>query len=94
MIFNTELLIESEEWTGSMDSGGLIYISHHEATYQFLVAVENSLRRYLKTSTAHRMDHEFQMSLTKKVVADEDVQFNWTIASAAVEEGVMERLNN
>ncbi len=90
MFFNTEVPMESEEWTGSVDRGGLIYIS--EATYQLLVAVENSLRRYLKTSTAHLMDHEFQISLTKKVVADEDVQFNWTIASAAVEEDVMERL--
>lgn len=87
---STELPKESEEWTGSVDRGGLIYIS--EATYQFLVAVEYSLRRYLKTSTAHLMDHEFRITLTKKVIADNDVQFNWTIASAAVEEDVMERL--
>lgn len=85
-----ELPTESEEWTGSVDRGGLIYIS--EATYQFLVALEYSLRRYLKIGTAHLMDHEFRSTLTKKVLTDDDVQFNWTIASAAVEEDVMERL--
>ena len=41
-----KLPTESEEWIGSMDRGGLTYIS--EVTYQFLVAVEYSLRRYLK----------------------------------------------
>ena len=87
---STELPTESEEWTGSVDRGGLIYIS--EATYQFLVAVEYSLRRYLKINTAHLMSHEFRKTLTEKVTADDDVQFNWTIASAAVEEDVMERL--
>ena len=39
------------------------------------------------------MDHEFRSTLTKKVLTDDDVQFNWTIASAVVEENVMERHN-
>ena len=64
-----ELPTESEEWTGSVDRGGLPQIG-----------------------TAHLMDHEFRYTLTKKVLTDDDVQFNWTIASAAVEEDVIERL--
>ena len=38
------------------------------------------------------MDHEFRKILIEKVTANDDVQFNWTIASAAAEEDVMERL--
>lgn len=87
---DSELPSESEEWTGSVDRGGLTYIS--DATHQFLSAVEYSLRRYLCTSTAHLMNDEFRSTLTKSVVDDDDVCFHWSIASAGVEEDVVERL--
>ena len=48
----------------------------HEATYQFVIAIEISLRRYLKTSIAHLMNDDFWTTLTKKIIADDDVQFN------------------
>ena len=57
-----------------------------------MVAVEHSLRRYLKTSTAHLVGDEFRAILTKNVADDDDVQFYWTIASASVEEDIVERL--
>lgn len=87
---DNELPSESEEWTGSVDRGGLTYIS--DATHQFLSAVEYSLRRYLSTSTAHLMNDEFRSTLTKNVVDDDDVSFHWSIASASVEDDVVERL--
>ena len=38
------------------------------------------------------MNDEFRSTLTKSVVDDDDVCFHWSIASAGVEEDVVERL--
>lgn len=49
---------KSEEWTGSVDRGGLVYVNN--ATHQFLSALEYSLRKYLTVSNAHSMDEDFR----------------------------------
>ena len=60
-----ELPTESEEWNGSVDRGATWIDLHNlisEATFQFLVVLKYSLRRYLKISTAYLMDHKFQIT--------------------------------
>ena len=81
---------ESEEWTGSVDRGGLVYINN--ATHQFLSALEYSLRKYLTVSNAHSMDDNFRTTLVDKISHDDDVTFHWMIASANIEEDIVDLL--
>ena len=52
-----ELPTETEEWTGSVDSGGLWYVTN--AAHQFLCLTEYSLRQYLHVTNAHLMANSF-----------------------------------
>ena len=76
-----ELPTATEEWTGSVDRGGLWYVTY--AAHQFFCSTEYSLRQYLHVTNAHLMDNTFRSKLTKMVTEDDDVQFSWTIAAAA-----------
>ena len=75
---------ESEEWTGSIDRGGLIYTT--SATHQLLSAIEYTLRKYLNTGNAHLMDNKFRSTLTTTILEDDDVQFHFVIATASIDE--------
>ena len=81
---------KSEEWTGSVDRGGLVYVN--TATHQFLSALEYSLRKHLTISNAHNMDNNFRAALVENISHDDDVTFHWIIASANVEEDVVNSL--
>lgn len=83
---------ESEEWTAIVDRGGLVYITDH--TYKFFCSIEYSLRKYLKVSTAHKLDENFKSKVTKLIIDDDDVQFYWVVAATEIDEETSERLLN
>ena len=84
-----ELPTETEEWTGSVDRGGLWYVT--DAARQFFCSIEYSLRQYLHVTNAHLMDNTFRSKLTKMVTEDDDIQFSWTIAASSMEEDIGDR---
>ena len=82
----------SEEWTGSMDRGGLLYINNQ--TYQFICAVEYVVRREMTVKKAHEMDEEFKTRVKKAIEDDDDVQFTWMLAAIEMSDTVAERIFN
>ena len=69
----------AEEWTDLIDRGGLYHVK--ETTFQFFVALEDEVRKYLgKLTSPHavRVKDEFISNLC----SCEDVQFYWCITAA------------
>ena len=77
---------ESEEWTASVDRGGLAYINN--TAHQFLCAVEYSMRRHMHTDNMREMNDTFRQELSTEIKEDDDVQFHWIMLSSSMEEGV------
>lgn len=81
---------KSEEWVGTIDRGGLTYITN--ATFQCLCAIEYALRRYMNIKHAHKFDEQMKDKLMKNIGDDEDVQFHWTIVSVEMDDAVSDTL--
>ncbi len=81
---------ESEEWIGIIDRGGLIYINN--ATYNLLCSMEYALRRELNIHNAHKMDDSNRAKLKELVESDDEVQFNWTMASVDMDDDIAENI--
>ena len=82
----TEVAEESEEWTASVDRGGLAYINN--TAHQFLCAVEYSMRRHMHTDNMREMNDTFRQELSTEIKEDDDVQFHWIMLSSSMEEEV------
>lgn len=81
---------KSEEWVGTIDRGGLAYITN--AAFQCLCAIEYALRRYMNIKHAHKFDEQMKDKLMKNTGDDEDVQFHWTIVSVEMDDAVSDTL--
>ena len=79
---------ESREWVGSVDRGGLIYISDPAFA---LCSIEYALRRELNVQAAHTMDDNYRKKMKESIESDEDVQFNWTMVSVEMDDEVSEK---
>ena len=77
-----ECIDESEEWTRSVDRGGLIHVN--DMVYHVFATMELVLREYLNGRRAQDSD-ELQ-EVTKLIVNNENVLFGWSIVSASWEE--------
>lgn len=81
---------ESEEWLGSIDRGGLIYITN--STFQCLCAIEYALRRHMCLKHAHEFNTKNKEKMAKSVENDEDVQFHWTMVSVEMDDDISDKL--
>ena len=82
----TEVAEESEEWTASVDRGGLVYINN--TAHQFLCAMEYSMRRRMHMDNMWEMNNTFRQELSTEIKEDDDVQFHWIMLSSSMEEEV------
>ena len=79
---------ESEEWTGSIDRGGLTYIT--TSMFQYLCAIEHVLRsNFMNMKHAHEFDC-CKERIKKCIESDADVQMCWTTLSADMDDDTAE----
>ena len=71
---------DSEDWIELIDRGGLTRIN--DIAFQVFLAMEVELRKHLNSQCVPN----FKMTITKKVLENEDVAFYWSILSADWEE--------
>ncbi len=76
---------QSEDWINLVDRGGLKHVN--SATYMLFAAMELCIRKRLRKSSQPTLDH-----LKEEILADEDVQFHWSILSANWDEEEAEPL--
>jgi len=76
-----ELYGTDEEWTDSIDRGGLWHVK--EFTYQFFLAVEEAVRSALQ-KLAHPVPPS-KLDMIQKITDDEDVEYYWSIVAANFE---------
>ena len=81
---------ESEEWIGSIDRGGLIYINNN--TFQLLCSIEYCLRGEMNIGNVHNLDDNFKQRMKSAIDSDEDVQFNWTLVSVEMDDEVADKI--
>ena len=83
---------ESEEWVGSIDRGGLTYIS--DAAYQVFYYIEWSLReaKLLEVDNASNFDDCHRKRMRGIAEKDSDVQFHWSMASCDMDDEVADSL--
>jgi len=66
------------DWVASIDRGGLTRVTTD--AYQLFYAIELCTRRYFHTSYVTNMDDTFQSHVTKCILNDDNVLFNWCMA--------------
>ena len=81
-----QLAEESEEWTASVDRGGLVCINNN--AFQFLSAIGYRLRSHTHIDKTRDMDDTFREQVSTEIKEDDDVQFQWVMLSCGMEEEV------
>ncbi len=76
---------QSEDWINLVDRGGLKHVNN--ATYMLFAAMELCIPKHLSRSSQPAFDH-----LKEAILADDDVQFHWSILSANWDEEEAEPL--
>ena len=80
----------SQQWTESLDRGGLISIS--DKAFECFCAIELGIRRHLNIANVNDMDDTFRSRVINDLVDDSDVQFCWCLVGEMDEESGMECL--
>ena len=73
---------DSEEWTNSVDRGGLKHVNN--MTYMLFVEMELVLRRHLNSRRASELC-DLKEAIAK-IISDDDVLFYWSMLSVDWEE--------
>ncbi|SMN01061.1 hypothetical protein SPONL_1741 [uncultured Candidatus Thioglobus sp.] len=81
---------ESEEWTCSIDRGGLIRIT--EDMYQTLLSIEYITRTIYNESIVDKTDGSYLETCVENIVNASDVQFHWSHATAQMHEVLSEHI--
>ena len=71
----------AEEWTNLIDRGGLWHVK--ETTFQVFYALEEGVRLYLSELSSPATSTGLKDKFLAKLIANEEVQFHWSIATAA-----------
>ena len=81
----------TEEWTNSIDRGGLWHVS--ENAYNSFYFIEDEIRHHLLAAKVDKMTVGTQSKLVNAVIEGEDVQFQWCITTAmAADESTLQLL--
>ena len=71
----------AEEWTNLLDRGGLWHV--RETTFQVFNALEEGVRQFLSELSSPAAATGLKAKFVAKLVTNDDVQFHWSIATAA-----------
>ena len=74
----SDYYVYTMEWLKTVDRGGLFYVS--ESTFLFFCAVELAAQAFLPNHL-HSSSESSRKGLQDKIIADEDVQFYWSMVS-------------
>ena len=71
----------AEEWTNLLDRGGLWHV--RETTFQVFYALEEGVRQFLSELSSPAVATGLKAKFVATLVTNDDVQFHWSIATAA-----------
>ena len=80
-----EMNDESNEWTKTVDRGGLKHVTN--MTYSMFASIETELRRYLREHN-NELNEVNILGVKTKVMENDDVLFYWSMVSASWDEEV------
>ena len=85
----SDYYVYTMEWLKTVDRGGLFYVS--ESTFLFFRAVELATQAFLPNHL-HSSSESSRKGLQDKIIADEDVQFYWSMVSVDLQDEVSSEL--
>ena len=76
----------TEEWTNSIDRGGLWDVN--DCTYTVFSILEDEIRRHLKVAALKSLNKETEKTTLESIMKNEVLKFQWTFMTANVDDSI------
>ena len=74
----------TEEWTNTIDRGGLWHVSDN--TYTVFTILEEEIRRHLKVSALNDLNEVTKKTILEATLKNEELLFRWTLITASADD--------